>query len=1066
MDLSPKISEQKLNDLLKTAQWGWWKADFYDQTYLLSDYLVEFLDLDSDTLAFADFIPFIREDYRERFIDKFNMARDQGMHEQTYPLLTKYGEIWFYSKLAEKETDENGHLIAWGFLQSMDENQNIYGNKNEQKVNNLLSRQNSISHSLLSFLQTEDTATVINQILQDILAQFEGSRAHIFEYDLEKQLQRCTFEVSAPGVSPRKEFIQRLKMNDIGWWSQQLCSYHPIILFNLDELPPEAAFEKKLLSGQGITSLMAVPMVAKDHVWGYLRIDITQHHRKWTNDDYQWFAALGNIISICMELHKSEHQARKEREYFSNLYEYMPIAYARLKILYGKEGNPNNYRFIDLNPAFATITQKPASYFLGKTAHEVGIKPEIIHQQMENLIPLFEGGNYQQTTFLIPKINKHLRIIAYSSEKDEIIVLFSDMTDIVNAHEALDKSEKTLRNIYKNIPVGIEIYDKDGYLRDMNDKNLEIFGLRDKSWSLGVNIFDNPNIPDHIKQSIKLQENVDFELKFDFTRLKNYYRTEECGTKDLIVKLTTLYNSSNQFENYLLIVIDNTETTTAYSRINEFENFFSVIADFAKVGYFKWNLKTETGFALSQWLKNWGEPENRDVKEVIGVYRHVHPHDRLKLIKLYDDLIQGRISGFKEEARIRKDDNTWKWIRTYVTVKDPDSNKDNIELIGVNFDITELKEVETQLIEAKNKAETLDKLKSAFLANMSHEIRTPLNAIVGFSNLLAETDDYSERTQYISIIQENNDLLLQLISDVLDLSKIEAGTLDIVYGDVDINTLCDEIIRSHKLKATEGIILEFENQLPECQIRADRNRLMQIIGNFINNALKFTSHGYIRLGYKVYDGNIEFYVSDTGIGISATQQASVFDRFVKFNSFIHGTGLGLSICKSMVEQMGGKIGVESQEGQGSKFWFTLPFIPANTSPEAQNFPAIISEPVKNGEKTLILIAEDTESNFILISTMLKKEYAILWARTGKEALELYHLNSPALILMDVRMPEMDGLTTTCHIRETDTHTPIIALTAFAFDSDKAKALESGCNEYLSKPVEASLLKETIKKLLG
>ena len=249
-----------------------------------------------------------------------------------------------------------------------------------------------------------------------------------------------------------------------------------------------------------------------------------------------------------------------------------------------------------------------------------------------------------------------------------------------------------------------------------------------------------------------------------------------------------------------------------------------------------------------------------------------------------------------------------------------------IDMLCINYDITPLKETEQKLIIARDKAEELDRLKSAFLANMSHEIRTPLNAIVGFSSLLAETDSRSERQEYIKIVQENNELLLQLISDILDLSKIEAGTFNFVYTNVDVNETCSEIIKSMGMKVSKGVELILEEPFPECYIYTDKNRFTQVISNFINNALKFTQQGSITLGYEqVSHQKIKFYVRDTGMGIPEEKQKSVFERFVKLNTFVQGTGLGLSICKSIVSQMGGEIGVDSTEGVGSCFWFTHPY---------------------------------------------------------------------------------------------------------------------------------------------
>ena len=280
----------------------------------------------------------------------------------------------------------------------------------------------------------------------------------------------------------------------------------------------------------------------------------------------------------------------------------------------------------------------------------------------------------------------------------------------------------------------------------------------------------------------------------------------------------------------------------------------------------------------------------------------------------------------RPDVRILREDGTYTWTRVNVMVRDFRPEDGIIDMVCVNYDITELKETERKLIAARDKAEELDRLKSAFLANMSHEIRTPLNAIVGFSSLLTETEDMKDRKQYMAIVQENTELLLQLISDILDLSKMESGAFEFVKSDTDVNLLCSEIIRSLRMKVPAGVELVFEECLPGCHVWADKNRLNQVISNFINNALKFTFSGSITLGYyRQTDGYLRFYVRDTGMGIPKNKIKTVFDRFVKLNSFVHGTGLGLSICKSLVEQMGGTIGVESEEGEGSCFWFTYPY---------------------------------------------------------------------------------------------------------------------------------------------
>ena len=292
--------------------------------------------------------------------------------------------------------------------------------------------------------------------------------------------------------------------------------------------------------------------------------------------------------------------------------------------------------------------------------------------------------------------------------------------------------------------------------------------------------------------------------------------------------------------------------------------------------------------------------------------------------------------------------------------------------------------VESELRVAKEKAEESDHLKSAFLANMSHEIRTPLNAIVGFSGLLAMAENYEERDEYINIINNNNELLLQLINDILDLSKIEANTLEFVYSDIDINQLLCDIEQTSRLKAADGVQVSFVEKLPHCIIRTDKNRLSQVVTNFINNAIKFTKEGSIYFGYKHKENNLYFYVSDTGCGIDKDVKDSVFQRFVKLDSFAQGTGLGLSICQMIVHKLGGEIGVDSELGQGSTFWFTLPdtvIEESHVSVAETNKTEVSTESPTDNKTATLLIAEDNESNYTLIKAILK-DYNLLHAWNG------------------------------------------------------------------------------------
>ena len=496
---------------------------------------------------------------------------------------------------------------------------------------------------------------------------------------------------------------------------------------------------------------------------------------------------------------------------------------------------------------------------------------------------------------------------------------------IASAHQALQNSERILHNIYKNLPVGIELYDKDGQMVDLNKKDMEMFRISNKEDILGVNIFENPILPEEIKQKIKDNENADFTFRYDFSKINKYYQPNSTtGFIDLTTKVTTLYDHNHEPINYLLINVDKTEDTIAYNKIQEFESFFDLVGDYAKVGYAHFDALSRDGYALRSWYRNVGEEEGTPLPEIIGIHSHFHPEDRAVMIDFLDKVIKGESSNLSLDGRIRRADGNYTWTRVNVLVRNYQPQDNIIEMLCINFDITELKETERMLIGAKEKAEEADRLKSAFLANMSHEIRTPLNAIVGFSSLLEEAEDAEEKHLYATIIEENNKLLLQLISDILDLSKIEAGTFDIIPEQVDAQQLCNELLQSMQVRATEQVEILLAPELPELTFTSDKNRLYQVLLNFVTNALKFTSEGSIVIDYRINGNEVRFSVQDTGMGIEPEKQEAIFTRFVKLNNFIAGTGLGLPICQSIVTQLGGKIGVESEPGKGSCFWFTHP----------------------------------------------------------------------------------------------------------------------------------------------
>ena len=553
---------------------------------------------------------------------------------------------------------------------------------------------------------------------------------------------------------------------------------------------------------------------------------------------------------------------------------------------------------------------------LSTTVHSYGVyqRPEVVY-----LLDTVKGAVWVRSKVCFQETDEDGNEIVYGISEVQ------DGPDMASAYQALQYSERLLSNIFKYLPIGIELYDMDGVLVDLNDKELEMFHIEKKEDVLGINIFDNPIFPKEMKERLKKNEDADFTFRYDFSKVGSYYQnTQKQGTIDLVTKVTTLYDSEHQPINYLLINADKTETTVAYNKIQEFEEFFELVGDYAKVGYAHFNILSGHGYAQKSWYRNVGEADETPLSDIFGTYRHFHPDDRALLIRFLDDARKGLTTQLSKEMRVLREDGTYTWTHVNLLVKKYAPQDRIIEIISINYDITELKRTEEMLVKARDKAEASDRLKSAFLANMSHEIRTPLNAIVGFSSLLTSTENAAEKELYNSLIGHNNKLLLNLINDVIDLSKIESGYLELRLDWVNLTELLDESVAEYAHQVPSGVELLTNYPAHDSLVELDRLRIKQILSNFLSNALKNTTTGHVEVFYEVDHQSVRIGVKDTGRGIPQNMLEKIFERFEKLDSFAQGAGLGLPICKLIVEKMNGRILVDSQLGIGTTFIIELP----------------------------------------------------------------------------------------------------------------------------------------------
>ena len=490
------------------------------------------------------------------------------------------------------------------------------------------------------------------------------------------------------------------------------------------------------------------------------------------------------------------------------------------------------------------------------------------------------------------------------------------------------KSEAKFQIIFDRLPWGVELYDENGYLLDINKADLEIFGVT-REQAIGLNAFENPNIPEWASEKLKKGEDVAFLLDYNFNKAaeKGYYTSKLADeVKHLRVKGVVLKDRQDVILGFFYIVFDDTES---YHKTEEIQYSLAKLKAAVDTGesiIWEYDVATDklsADFSLndqieeSSFLTYLKEDRFSSVRDFIET---LHPDDRHRVYnKQFKRLVDGEIGKYVSVYR-RVFDGKVYWLNSNVRAYKYSVDGKPSKIVSYTSNITEQREKELELMKVKE----ADKLKSAFLANMSHEIRTPLNAIVGFSDLVAETDDPEERQTYLDIIHTNNDLLLNLIGDILDFSKIEAGTLKYNIEEANIKELCMEVYLSGSLKIKPGVKLLFDKNSPTVTLRTDPQRILQVIANFVNNAIKFTSEGSITIFYETKENEVKVCVRDTGIGISEENRPRVFERFIKINDFHQGTGLGLTISKTIIEYLGGTIGVDSVQGKGSTFWFTLP----------------------------------------------------------------------------------------------------------------------------------------------
>ncbi|MBN1604179.1 MAG: response regulator [Chitinispirillaceae bacterium] len=724
----------------------------------------------------------------------------------------------------------------------------------------------------------------------------------------------------------------------------------------------------------------------------------------------------------------------------------------------------DKYRFQVVNTAFLKATGLKEDQVVGKLVNEVIPEPSLslVLANYRKAIKDRKSVQWEEVTeYPSGKKTGHVTITPIFDEQGTCSYLVGtvyDITERVMAFVNLEKSKKNLEDYFENDISADYLVSADGEIFSCNRTFLEMFGFKDRSQAEKFNITQLYKNPDDRKELIrKVKESG---------KVENYevdFRAMNSMIINAIVNAVGIFNDSGDLIQIRGYIVDITARKNAEDEVRQNEQRWKELLE--SLPQLVWTCRVDgpCDYLSPKWISYTGIPEEEQLG--YGWLNQLHPDDRDRTIAEWMEKVKTG-ENFNIEFRIRRYDGVYRWFET-IAIPLTDSDGKIIKWFGSNTDFDDL-------IKAKEKAEESDRLKTAFLHNVSHEIRTPLNAIIGFSSFLDQPDLTTEdRKNFIDIIFQSNNQLLSIVNDILNISYIEADQVKIKKSRTDIKMIMDNLYHQYLIEAQKkNLSFDMKNEInsSDAFIETDESKLIQTISNLLNNAFKFTREGHVVLGCRIESNKLIAWVEDTGIGIPERDQARIFERFYqvdKTESRIYGgTGLGLSISEGFIKLLGGEITVQSEEGKGSIFSISVPFI--RLKPEETHKPRILIEKERKDKlKVKILIAEDELSNFNLLQVILKStDYLIVHAKDGHEAIEICKSDPEInIVLMDIQMPKIDGFEATKEIIKIRPGLPVIAQTAYAHPSDRTRSLESGCVEYVSKPFSKEQILSLIEKYI-
>jgi len=1010
-----------------------WDVDMGNRTVMMSDSLRYLLGFQQEIITTSAVTGLMPEDFRATFKDQF-----KNYSEWTSPFYSPSGLVWLNLHKIQTIDLQNGHKRYIGTARQMTEEEvGNYITESGVNVDTLAPLINAIH--LTSEEETFDEG--VELLLTAIRKQIVGCRAGLMRWDGGKHFTMINY-VGGMLTDQNGEAAIHYKPI-ISVMNQKLCESRQMKLMSIKPSELEDwPFEKKFFLRNGIKSLLSIPVFDNNNqVWGILGI-MSPTRTVWSAFEKQWLTMIASWLSLCI----------RRTILLKNMNEQLYITSQACDIgelatwTWTRKDPQDPLRIAVIHPLRGNMVFSRDE--LDKTLHKNDVPrvkkaiDKLLNKEIETInvrmrMRSTEGGKLEwyEIKGRVASTDDNgypLKMIGISKNIDAKV-----------RQAAKERSELEFQNsIYNNIPAGIEFYNEDGDLIYMNQTALNVLQLKSIN-DLDVSIFDNPMFTEEIKQAIRDNNEITIPVLYDFKKAQKIYPTQKEGIIDIIYKVSKLY-TKGKFIGYMVVTLDNTKLANQTRQVEIFRQYFLEIGKFAKIGIC-WFNDNVNGYVSEQWNINLGvQPDNPYIRSLSPLTCVVDED-----LDVYGSLLRriflGDIESFQYELRINQNDGKLHHIKVqFLRTKDA--------ITGISIDITQIKENERMLISSRSKAERADMLKSQFLANMSHEIRTPLNAIVGFSELIAGSVESTEAKMYSEIVRTNNDILLNTIGDIIDLSKIESNTMEMSYGIHSINDIGMSVINLHSEKAHNKVELLFTPLEDDVTAYCDKGHVAQIVSNLVGNALKFTATGNVHLFIEKENSNLIFNVTDTGCGIPYDMIDKIFEPYHKLDVFSVGTGLGLAICKSLSATMGGRIEVNSTEGKGSHFKFILPYISPDEAHMHQG----------NKDGAIMLLSNDKE-NIQFVSYALEQYPIIL--EQEHVFMTLWLEKKPSVTIIDQQMfgDSIADVVQSLHNHGNDHKVIVICPTGVDINTNAIE--KAGAYAMVYRPVKSENFKDLVDRCL-